>query len=255
MPFDFTGYTQNPLMSRKGRNTGIPGADPYFSDVVFLSGFEGSDGSTTFTNEIGGASGTVSGQSQIDTAQFKFGASSYLGDGTGDAVAFSFVEDLCNLSTTNTDPFTIEAWVRLNATGTHKTICSAYDASGNRAYIFSINTSNQLVIYFYGTGSSQNVVTTGTALTTGQWYHMAVDKDSSGKIRLYIDGVMRGSATPATSTLTGCTTAPFRVGGWTTGTPQESMNGWIDELRVTRNIARYATDTSFEVPSAAFPRF
>ena len=31
------------------------------------------------------------------------------------------------------------------------------------------------------------------------WYHFAVDKDASGKIRLYVNGVMVGSSTPLNS--------------------------------------------------------
>jgi hypothetical protein len=32
------------------------------------------------------------------------------------------------------------------------------------------------------------------------------------------------------------------------------MNGFVDELRITKGVARYATDTSFAVPASAFPR-
>ena len=39
------------------------------------------------------------------------------------------------------------------------------------------------------------MISSGAALITGVWYHLAVDKDSSGKIRLYKNGVMMGSAT------------------------------------------------------------
>jgi hypothetical protein len=228
-------------------------ADPYWADVVFLSGFEGADASTTFANEKTSASGTAVGNAQVDTAQKKYGSSSALLDGTGDAIEFPFAADLCNLSTANNDPFTIEAWVRLNVTGTWKIVCSAYEGLSDRAWILEITNGNQLALYFYGSGSSQNVTTTGTALTTGQWYHFAVDKDSSGKIRIYIDGVMRGSATPANSTLQGTTAAKFRVGSWQNNS-SEIMNGWIDELRVTKNVARYASDSGFTPPTAAYPR-
>ncbi len=30
--------------------------------------------------------------------------------------------------------------------------------------------------------------------------------------------------------------------------------GWLDELRITKGVARYASDGGFTVPTAAFPR-
>jgi hypothetical protein len=32
------------------------------------------------------------------------------------------------------------------------------------------------------------------------------------------------------------------------------LDGWIDELRITKGTARYASDGGFSVPSAAFQR-
>jgi hypothetical protein len=33
-----------------------------------------------------------------------------------------------------------------------------------------------------------------------------------------------------------------------------TFGGWIDELRITKGVARYASDGGFTVPTAAFPR-
>jgi hypothetical protein len=38
-------------------------------------------------------------------------------------------------------------------------------------------------------------------MTTGQWYHVAVDHDATGKVRVYIDGVMRASSAPTNSAI------------------------------------------------------
>ena len=32
------------------------------------------------------------------------------------------------------------------------------------------------------------------------------------------------------------------------------LTGWIDELRITKGVARYDSDSGFTVPTAAFPR-
>ena len=32
------------------------------------------------------------------------------------------------------------------------------------------------------------------------------------------------------------------------------FDGWIDELRITKDVARYASDSGFAVPTSAYPR-
>jgi hypothetical protein len=32
------------------------------------------------------------------------------------------------------------------------------------------------------------------------------------------------------------------------------LNGWLDEIRITKGVARYASDSGYTVPTAAFPR-
>lgn len=60
-------------------------ADPSFSSVVLLCGFDGADGARTSTDESSFArSLTFVGSAQLDAAQSTFGASSVLFDGSGD---------------------------------------------------------------------------------------------------------------------------------------------------------------------------
>jgi hypothetical protein len=227
--------------------------DPNFADVVFLSGFEGADGSTTLTEESSyGHSMIVRGNAQIDTAQAKYGSSSGLFDGTGDDWHALHINELTNLSPTNTDPFTIEAWVRI-VSHDWRTIAAVHEGSSVRSWIFQTTPAGELALYWYGSGAGQNLTSSGAGITTGAWHHLAVDKDSSGKIRLYVNGVKVADSTPADSTLKYGLNCQFSVGAWASGA-SEVMNGWIDELRITRGVARYATDTSFTPPAAAFPR-
>jgi len=32
------------------------------------------------------------------------------------------------------------------------------------------------------------------------------------------------------------------------------FDGWIDELRITKDVARYASDSGFAVPTSVYPR-
>jgi concanavalin A-like lectin/glucanase superfamily protein len=91
-----------------------------------------------------------------------------------------------------------------------------------------------------------------TLLNTGVWYHLAVDKDSTGKIRLYVNGAVVGSATPANSTINHNAGQPVSIG--CTGFGGNPLSGWVDEVRVTKGVARYKTDAGFTPPTHAFPR-
>ncbi|TIL80512.1 MAG: LamG domain-containing protein, partial [Mesorhizobium sp.] len=62
---------------------------------------------------------------------------------------------------------------------------------------------------------------------------------------------MKGSATPANSNTFNAATV-LAIGSTSAGA--RSFNGWIDELRITKGVARYASDGGFTPPTAAFPR-
>ena len=105
-----------------------------------------------------------------------------------------------------------------------------------------------------GTGTVVTVASTGALLGASTWYHLAVDKDLSGKIRLYKNGVMVGSATPANSAFAfDAFNDQIHIGsaGLHGGA---ALNGWIDELRITKGICRYGSDGGFAVPTSAYPR-
>jgi len=234
--------------------------DASFASVVLLLGFEGADASTGspgMTDESPAEHGTatVVGNAQIDTSQSKFGGSSLLCDGTGDGINFSDSNDW-DLSDANTDQFTIELFARTTtATPTARALVWQGSAVGTLSFAFWVNTDGNGELSFRGSTAAASfdwtVVSSGLTWATGQWYHLAVDKDASGKVRLYRDGVMVASGTPASSILAN-SGQPINIG--IDGGASRSWPGWIDEVRITKGVARYASDGGFTVPTAAFPR-
>lgn len=241
-----------------GAGGGGGGGDSFFSSVKLLMGFNGANGSTGapgMTDESSAAHGNASvfGGEHIDTAQFKFGASSLRAD--SGSVQYGDHADW-RLSAANSDQFTVECWVRFNTTGTSKVIIAQYTADGTVGWAFQTPgaSASEFMFYFSPDGtfaSGVAVQSTGAGLTTGAWYHLAADKDSGGKIRIYKDGVMLGSATPANSAIFN---SPENLGIGATPAGGGAMDGWIDELRITKGAARYASDSGYTVPTAAFPR-
>lgn len=226
------------------------GGDPHFANVVLLSAFDGADGATSATDDSNtGRTLTFAGNAQIDTAQSKFGGASLLLDGTGDWVTAADSADW-----QFDGEFTIEAWVRWNALPVTASLLSHGASAISYGWWLTSSNTGQISFRFDdgGDGTPLHSFSSGaTLVTTGTWYHIAVDRDSSDKMRLYINGVMRGSKTSASGTSFN-STAALNIGA--IGSVQSPFNGWFDEVRITKGTGRYASDSGFDVPADAFPR-
>jgi hypothetical protein len=183
-----------------------------------------------------GKSGTTYGDAQLDTAQAKFGTSGLLLDGTGDYVGYSTQPDFGF----GTGDFTVEGWIRLGALAIDQTVFDFRNsADGDTAPVLRINTSNQLEF-----APADTVQITGTALSNGIWYHVAVSR-SSGSTKLFVNGTQQGST--YTDTNDYGTSKPLTIGAKHSGT--NFLNGHLDDIRVS-DIARYRAN--FAAPGAAF---
>ncbi|ESY70009.1 hypothetical protein X742_05715 [Mesorhizobium sp. LNHC232B00] len=225
------------------------GSDPNFANVVLLCGFNGVDAATSSTDESSSAKTlTFTGNAQLDTAQQKFGTASLLLDGSGDTVSVPDSADWVFPG-----EFTIEFFARSAWPAGIDYFLIQDSGAGNTSFRFSHN-SNSAVDFLFSTDGSNiahQVNTTSAGLTSGVWSHFAIDRDSSGKMRLYIDGVMKGSKTGATGTNFNSSSV-LSLGGHVVGFGY--FNGWLDELRITKGVARYGSDGGFTVPAAAYPR-
>jgi len=209
--------------------------------VVLIHG-TGTNGSTTFTDDKT-ASRTASwmaaaGNAQISTAQSKFGGSSALFDGTRDSI---FVASNVGPSgvpiALGTGQFTIECWVRFN------TLAGTNQFSGG--IIHSLNYWTLYVYnnkFYFGRPGVANDLIQSTSIVTNTWYHVAVTRNSSNTINLWVDGVSRASASNFTSNFL----ADLQFIGFTHSV-YTVMNGYIDELRISKT-ARY---TAGFTPSAS----
>jgi hypothetical protein len=73
---------------------------------------------------------------------------------------------------------------------------------------------------------------------------------SSGSTKLYINGINEGSAFADTQNyLSGANRPVVGTSGFPLGTG--SLNAYIQDLRITQNLARYTAD--FTPPTQAFP--
>ena len=227
--------------------------DPYWSNVVFLTGFEGPNASTVAVDESSHAHGTaaVSGTAQISTAQFKAGSSSALfTPGVGAGNYFNWLHSSgVELGTTH---FTIECFFYLNSlpAGNYMFLVDRWDV-GIWSWALMVNTTGHLgwVVTQDGNTLLFDLTAVGTVPLTA-WHHAAIDYDGV-KYRLYMDGITVATSTTARNIYIN-PTGPLSIGA--SGAAAWGTDGYIDEVRITAGVARYATDTSFTVPTVPFPR-
>lgn len=223
--------------------------DPNFANVVLLLGYEGTDGSTSITDESPSAhTMTLTAGLEVDTAQQKFGASSLLGNGTSDqGKADGSLGDF----KFGTGQFTIETFVRFNNTSGDQTFLSAWSFVNSAKNIWYFYRQGG-TLRFLANNASVSLQSSAWTISTGVWYHVAVDRDATD-LRLYINGTMDGKAANSAN-ITG-TDVECSLGCIYDGAGSfDNLNGWLDESRITKGVARYASDAGFTVPTAAFPR-
>ncbi len=217
-----------------------PNRPATFDDVVLLSHFDGADGATTAVDESN-SNHTLgfAGNAQIDTAQSKFGGASALFDDT--ETSFVSVADSADWAFGG-DEFTVEAWVRFSSTASYTPIIDQADFAADQiSWRLDWMTSQQIRFLYSpdGTNASRVTLSAAWAPTVGTWYHLAVDRDSSKNLRVYVDGKVLINT--VVSTAFHDSSAGLRMG--------ERLAGWIDDVRITKGAAQYAG--SFVPPGEA----
>jgi hypothetical protein len=192
------------------------------------------------------------GDAKISTVQSKFGGSSIAFDGSGDSVKM-LTAPYFQLGASD---FTLEFWFYLNSINS-----SGIDANspvlftigwnwGSFSPLLIAQVSNVLIAYSSSSNSSWDIFSGNTispTLSASRWYHFAMTRYGS-TFRFFIDGNQHTSITNS-SAFTSAITNPTTIGSQSS-TTQGFMNGYIDDFRFTRGIARYVQN--FTPPTTAF---
>jgi len=180
----------------------------------------------------------TAGNAQISTSVVKYGTGSLAFDGTGD-----YLTTLGNpLYAFGTGDFTIECWLNITS------------FSGGVVIDFRppATSGDQLLVYFNGStvelyASGATRIASGT-LTLATWFHFALSRSGSA-MKMFINGTQAGSTYTASVNYN---VGPLLGIGTSTAILGSSfLNGYIDDMRITKGYARYTAN--FTPPTAAFP--
>ena len=217
------------------------GGDPYWADVSLLLHCDGTNGSTTFVDATGNFTVSAQGGAQVTTTDPKFGTGAMLCASTNRLQITTSA--LLNFGTND---FTIEAFINPAAgygTKLYSAIVGALTTLGpGVGWGLYVKNSGNIVFYF---GTTLDLF---GAISVGSWTHVAVSR-ASGTLRCFINGTQSGSSLTRTGLVNA---SPPNLGvGNDFNTGNGYIVGKIDEVRVTKGVARYTSN--FTPPTAAFP--
>ena len=184
----------------------------------------------------------TAGTARVSTAEKKFGTGSMLFNGSTD-----YCRTIAPVGTHQfgTGNFTIECWAYCTNLGggtfTSMMLVDFRQSTINEVRPTLVLTSNTFAYY-----SSETLRISSGTISANTWYHVAVVR-SSGNTKLYVNGTNVGvTYADANNYLDGSPT----IGNYF-AQPIYGFAGYIDDVRITKGIARYTAN--FTPPTQAFP--
>ncbi len=180
---------------------------------------------------------TTNGNAQTSATQSKFGGASAYFDGSGDYLSLANSADWAFGS----GDFTIDYWFYQDALGTYQTHLKFFDNTNGRAWMTYTHAQG---LYFQWNNEGE-VFTGPSYVNLGAWNHAAFVRNGNN-LKIYLNGVARYN-NDFNYTIN-ASTEPLLIGYPLNG--GNYFNGYIDELRVSKGIARWTED--FTPPTSAY---
>jgi len=220
--------------------------DRYFNETSLLLHGNGTNGSTT----IADSSPTPKTVIPVGNAQISTAIPDPFGNSTKGVISFDGNGDFLSIASNSASAlgstWTVEFFVYLNTFG---------GDNDRNAFISTgmLNTNGHLQIYTEsgprlvircGSTAGNDVLSGSSPFGAAAWTHLAFVSNNLAAT-IYVNGTANG-----TGTLASASTQPItRIGNLIFSA--YDLDGYIDELRITRGIARY--QSAFNPPTAPFP--
>ena len=204
------------------------------TNTKFLLHCNGTNNSQDFIPDAGVTRSAIGLEAEnnthISTDQKQFSVSSAEFDGSSDIL-------VTNGPNLGSSQWTIEMWARFDSVSGVRVLYDDRESANNSTGTILLYT-NGTTLYFNSQGV--NKITGGVTLATNTWYHIAVSKDGSNNVRLFVDGSETGSSyTDANTFAQPDGEGYFGANHQSPG--QHGLDGYIDEIRFS-NTARYTSN-------------
>ena len=163
-------------------------------------------------------------------------------DGDGDTLEISDSNGLLSLP----DSFTIELFVNFSTVTSAVTfVCKTEDDGQFAWFLQYISSSGGIRFYPANAGSTGTPIIFSWTPSAGTWYHLALTRDESNDVRMFVDGIQIGSTGSNSDNLS--STGRITIGDNIDVSGTQELNGYISNLRILKGTALYTSD--FTVPT------
>jgi hypothetical protein len=208
---------------------------PAFSSVSSLLHFNGTNGSTTFTDQVAGNT-WIANNATISTTQSLFGGASGLFTGSSFSNIALPTNSGFNVGSNN---WTLEFAIYVN--GSHQTSARIFQTGDGDIYAgisltINASTAQGVQLYLSSTGSSFDILNGGNICTlpTGVWTRLLIQR-SGNALQAFMNGSLTYIAQISGSIYYNSTDTVI-VGGNKT-TTSRSINAYLDEFRFTKGVS------------------
>lgn len=191
---------------------------------------------------------TAYGNARITTAQSKFGGASGLFNGNG---AYLSTPDSADWYF-GTGDFTVEMWVKKAENGRAQFLIAqgTLVGAGTNSFIINFNADNTITV-MVDNGVALKWANTAALTDTASWHHIALIRYGTN-LYAALDGTLSAATDLGTGYSVRDDSHALKIGipGDYFSPTGLYFNGWIDELRVSKGVARW---TSNFTPSTSAP--
>jgi hypothetical protein len=188
---------------------------------------------------------TIVSTTQVSTSLVKYGSGSIAFNGTSTSLTFPDTTKY-NLFNLGTGDFTIEFWFYVLNTTNNFVYTRTVSGTNALAVTVGANSTDRLAFVATTSGAGTPILSAGVPLA-GVWQHAAAVRQN-GYVTVYLNGV---GGTPTLNTTNLDLTYVPTIGAYTHSFAS-AFNGYLDDFRITKGIARYTAN--FIPPQVALPR-
>ena len=245
-----TTYTQTPLVEDTVYESSVFNQGGIDANTALMLHFDGTNGGTTFTdNAPSPHTVEVSGNTNTSTAQKKFGTASGYFDGTGDFLRIATSGDGSYVM--GTGNFTVDFWAYdVKVADSDSTVVQIGRGSYG-ACIGYVHSGGNFVLYLASSNGGWQIASAVSmgSLPGAAWAHYALVRNGN-TWTTYKDGTQVSQFSDSASLYVG--DEDMQIGRYTysDNSTTNEMEGYIDELRVSKGVARWTAD--FTPPTSAY---